>query len=333
MASPGGQTEAQSAIAPALYQLVKAGAAPDEPSLARDLGVGQEELAAAWTELRELGLVKEAPDGDLSLVDPEAALLRLLEEQRRYMNLHSTWVDRGMWAVESLVGRYRHTMDDEQANIEIEMITDGARIHRLLDDLVDLVQGEVASLHPGPLPPTEVLRAGLDRDRLHVERGVRVRTIYPQRFANIPYIQAHLRDLVDIGTEVRLAHAVPLHLILGDGRIAALPIDPEQPEKGIILVRGAALVRSYAALYEYCWHTGSVLASGQDPNVPESDATGQQQAVVRLLASGMKDEQIARHLGISLRTMSRTVSEAMQQLGAGSRFQAGARARELGWLD
>jgi DNA-binding NarL/FixJ family response regulator len=52
-----------------------------------------------------------------------------------------------------------------------------------------------------------------------------------------------------------------------------------------------------------------------------------------MLAAGMKDEKIARSLGISLRTLSRLLSEVMQELGASSRFEAGVRAAKLGWLD
>jgi DNA-binding NarL/FixJ family response regulator len=42
------------------------------------------------------------------------------------------------------------------------------------------------------------------------------------------------------------------------------------------------------------------------------------------------DETAVRALGVSLRTYRRRVAELMTALGAASRFQAGARARELG---
>ncbi|MCG5214059.1 helix-turn-helix domain-containing protein [Streptosporangium sp. KLBMP 9127] len=61
--------------------------------------------------------------------------------------------------------------------------------------------------------------------------------------------------------------------------------------------------------------------------------TEQQQAVLRLLATGAKDSAIARSLGVSIRTVTRTVGELTRILGATSRFQAGVRAARLGWLD
>ena len=50
------------------------------------------------------------------------------------------------------------------------------------------------------------------------------------------------------------------------------------------------------------------------------------------LARGAKDEQIARTLGLSLRTVRRRVADLMDDLGAGSRFQAGVEAVRRGWI-
>ncbi|MDG9711379.1 hypothetical protein [Streptomyces sp. DH10] len=52
--------------------------------------------------------------------------------------------------------------------------------------------------------------------------------------------------------------------------------------------------------------------------------------VLRALGSGATDETAARELGMSLRTYRRRVAERLNALGAGSRFQAGMRAGELG---
>lgn len=41
----------------------------------------------------------------------------------------------------------------------------------------------------------------------------------------------------------------------------------------------------------------------------------------------MKDEMIARRLGMSLRTCRKHIAESMETLGASSRFQAGYLAR------
>jgi DNA-binding NarL/FixJ family response regulator len=54
--------------------------------------------------------------------------------------------------------------------------------------------------------------------------------------------------------------------------------------------------------------------------------------LLEALGSGAQDEQIARRLGLSLRTVRRRVAELMEELGAQSRFQAGVEAARRGWL-
>ncbi|MBW1598593.1 response regulator transcription factor [Streptomyces sp. JJ38] len=52
-----------------------------------------------------------------------------------------------------------------------------------------------------------------------------------------------------------------------------------------------------------------------------------------MLVRGLTDRAVARRLGLSERTVRRMVAHLMDRLGAASRFEAGARAVERGWLD
>jgi DNA-binding NarL/FixJ family response regulator len=49
-----------------------------------------------------------------------------------------------------------------------------------------------------------------------------------------------------------------------------------------------------------------------------------------LLAAGLKDEAIARQLGVSLRTIHRRTGDLLDRLGARTRFQAGMQAARQG---
>jgi DNA-binding NarL/FixJ family response regulator len=138
---------------------------------------------------------------------------------------------------------------------------------------------------------------------------------------------------VACGIGVRIGRIPTAGSLAGEPGDLVSPIDPEDVDAGAILARGSALVRSYTARYDYCWHTSAVLGRTEDYQHGADRLTDQQQAAIRMLAAGMKDEKIARSLGISLRTLSRLLSEVMQELGASSRFEAGVRAAKLGWLD
>jgi DNA-binding NarL/FixJ family response regulator len=69
------------------------------------------------------------------------------------------------------------------------------------------------------------------------------------------------------------------------------------------------------------------------PALERGDATPDlDELLLAQLAQGAKDEQIARILGISLRTVRRRVASMMAELGVDSRFQAGVEAVRRGWL-
>jgi DNA-binding NarL/FixJ family response regulator len=54
--------------------------------------------------------------------------------------------------------------------------------------------------------------------------------------------------------------------------------------------------------------------------------------LIALLAAGMTDAAIARSLSWSMRTTQRRMRQLMDDLGVSTRFQAGAAARDRGWL-
>jgi DNA-binding NarL/FixJ family response regulator len=54
--------------------------------------------------------------------------------------------------------------------------------------------------------------------------------------------------------------------------------------------------------------------------------------VLELLQLGLKDETIARQLGISLRTVRRRIAMVMDEVGATTRFQAGIEAARRGLI-
>jgi LuxR family maltose regulon positive regulatory protein len=54
--------------------------------------------------------------------------------------------------------------------------------------------------------------------------------------------------------------------------------------------------------------------------------------VLRLLAAGKPNQQIARELVVSLHTVKKHVTHVLEKLGAANRTEATARARELGLI-
>ena len=54
--------------------------------------------------------------------------------------------------------------------------------------------------------------------------------------------------------------------------------------------------------------------------------------MLEILQLGVTDDVAAKRLGVSVRTVRRRVAAVMELLGASSRFEAGVRAAQAGWL-
>jgi DNA-binding CsgD family transcriptional regulator len=86
---------------------------------------------------------------------------------------------------------------------------------------------------------------------------------------------------------------------------------------------------------ESCAQPGDAAAGTDQPapgGADEQALSAAELLLLALLADGLKDEAVARALGVSVRTVRRMVAELMHRLDARSRFQAALLAQRKGWL-
>lgn len=338
----------QSRLVP-VYQELRRRGVSSFAEVSSELGLAAEEYERCRAELIALGLIVPTtsahasnadlhdggwqPNGDtVASVDPEIALLRVLDRERARLREHLAEADQAYSTLETLAGSFLRPGALTRSEIAVEAITDYRRIQQALEDFNDVTREASCAMYPSG-PTRQVPERLLERDRRKLDHGVRVRGIYHSNDAARPDVAELLNRRVELGVEIRIAPAIPLNMVISDEQFALVPLHPASPREGAILARGRLLVRSFLNLYEHCWHAATPYG---DDVVPERGGDGlseQQQAALRMLATGMKDEKIARNLGVSLRTVSRMLSELMQELGASSRFEAGVRAVRLGWLD
>ena len=321
-------------IAVGLYRQMSRTGTPTLAEAAAALNLTAEEARLAEKHLQRLGLVTVAeqnPDAKVH-VSPEVAIVRALTTGRHELDLYRDRIVGMHEHLEQIVSQYLPLGIGDRHDLQFEVMTDLRRVAAYLDSATDLARTDLFSMHPGPPPPPHLLLEGQGRNRQLAERGLRLRTLYQRRIAALPYMTEHLRTLHGLGYDIRVAHVVPLRILIFDGRRAVIPIDPENGRAGAIMIDGEVFVRSLVSVFDFCWQNAesydTIPLDGGD-QMP----TPQEQVILRMLAAGLKDEKIARTLGVSLRTVSRTISDLMQRAGAESRFQAGIRAIKLGWID
>jgi DNA-binding CsgD family transcriptional regulator len=157
-----------------------------------------------------------------------------------------------------------------------------------------------------------------------VASGRRSRAVYPLRVLH--EAPEALQTRIEEGEEVRLIDDLPTRLMVINPTHAIVPEPLGYADEPRLLVRQGALVSALALLFERYWER-AVPAAELSPTRP-SERT----FLLRQLQAGARDEQIARIMGLSLRTVRRRISDLMIELGTDTRFQAGAEAARRGWL-
>lgn len=170
-------------------------------------------------------------------------------------------------------------------------------------------------------------------DHENLRRGVRYRVVTPDQARTAPGLSSQLAGLSMAGAAVRTVVKVPDDLLIVDRTTVVFPVS--RTATGAVATMAAfqlpSVVGTAVELFERVWATGAPMVSACASETDESLV--RQKKLLALLAAGCTDATAADRLGISVRTVRRTVSDLMNRLGASSRFQAGAKAAARGWLD
>ncbi|MEV0620911.1 helix-turn-helix domain-containing protein [Nonomuraea sp. NPDC050404] len=159
--------------------------------------------------------------------------------------------------------------------------------------------------------------------RRAARRGAPVtRGIYSPLAFEQPGMLAHTRRAIADGEQARLGE-VPVKLAIADAGTAILPLvsDEDRAVESALVVHPSALLDALVGLFETLWRAAVPLRLS--PEGLAQDREGPDEEVLALLAAGMKDDAIARQLGLSPRTVQRRVQVLCERLGARTRFHAG----------
>lgn len=159
-------------------------------------------------------------------------------------------------------------------------------------------------------------------------RGVQVRGLYAPEAFELPGALDQARAAAAAGELARAHPALPIKLVIADRAVAMLSLDETDPGSSALVLRSRPAVAALVRLFESLWAEGTELQlmprDSSARTVPADDGD-QRDRLISLLAAGLKDEAIARDLGVSARTVGRRVSSLLEELAVRTRFQAGMR--------
>ncbi|MEV4560156.1 helix-turn-helix transcriptional regulator [Kitasatospora sp. NPDC049285] len=204
-------------------------------------------------------------------------------------------------------------------------------IEAKLELLAKDVRRECLSVMPGGAQSQASLDASRPLDADAVDRGIALLTLYQAGVRNDPATHAYAQWLTESGGQVRTAPLLPPRMPIFDREVAVLPIDPDNTRAGALCTREPGVVASLSAVFEQAWATAVPLGAARTREAGSGLTPGERE-LLTLLARGMTDEAAAMRLGIGLRTVRRQMAALMERLGAASRFEAGLKAAQKGWL-
>lgn len=292
------------------------------------------QVESSLDALRRLGLLRSVGDEGMLPLGPEAAITDLLREQNHLVRRMGDRFAETRSALAELSENYLQLTSVWRSPIEVEILRAPDDVERKLEELALLNQHDLLSMQPGGNRDERYV-VSRPHDLAALGRGVRYRLLVQPVALRSPVALRYLDEIAEAGADVRVAQVIPLKLLIIDDVIALSPsIDERGETAGALAVYSAPLVRMLRTVFEQVWSTATTYDSAprNARRAPGNGLTDQQRTILRLLAAGAKDEAIARQVGVSDRTVSRVVSDLLDELGATSRFAAGVRAAQLGWL-
>ena len=284
------------------------------------------ELLAHLEPLLEAGIVRL--EGDELVVEPPSEAVRIMvaaqavHAERTHQRLDGIADAIGLLPVDDA-----RPLANERENsrpLDGEVAT-GGDIYSMVRSLVLGGRGDLLWLRPDQWRgPREARMARLVAEALHGS-GRRSRAIYPvHALRDDP---GALAARAAVGEQIRVLPELSTRLlVIGDSH-AVLPEPLGYADAPLAVVRQRGVVEAMTQWFELLWERA--VAPPLESEEPRVDL---RRFLLQQLADGAHDEQIARKLGISLRTVRRRVADLMSELGADSRFQAGVEAARRGWI-
>ncbi|WP_350279342.1 helix-turn-helix transcriptional regulator [Kribbella sp. HUAS MG21] len=281
-------------------------------------------------KLRKLDLLVPTwtnPGGEHA-VHPRVGLTGLAERRRSELTRQLGELREAEASAEVVSEQYNELLTARTSG-DVEVLKGRANASRRIEEIAQKARETFWGLVPTHIDDN-ILSVEESPDMPLIERGIKLRTVFLQSMTASKQAMEYAAAVHKLGCEVRATPTLPMRLLLVDSEIAIMPMDPENPTAGAVIHRSPAVVAVALALFDAYWSKATDLFAPEERG--DAPLTPHESEVLRLLAGGAKDEQVARLLGISLRTARRITANLSERLDAASRFELGVAAAKRGWV-
>lgn len=262
-------------------------------------------------------------------VHPRVGLSGLVERRRSDLNKMLGELSQAEASAEVLAEQYNELLTSRTSG-DVEVLRGRANASRRIEELGTKARDSFWGLIPAHVDDI-VAPAEESPDIPLLERGIKMRSVYLQSMTVSKAGLEFASYMHKLGGEVRATPTLAMRLLIIDQEIAIMPLNPGVESAGAVIHRSSSVLALAIALFDSYWSRATELFAPEDRE-DNSPLTPHEAEVLRLLAGGAKDEQVARLLGISLRTARRITANLSDRLDATSRFELGVAAAKRGWV-
>lgn len=303
-------------VAEQLYRQVLRDQARTLGIYASRLNRPESEVAAAADALRAVRLVRVNESGELHADHPRASLERLLSSEEARVAERRRGLARLRDAVDTFA-------NDHRVGQEGASTTEPAREYIDAHGLVDVMEHLAASTS-GPIRLTHTDALAL----APADQPVLTRLVGEGReLFGLHELDAAMTRTLDVsawagaGETQRLATHIPNEFVCYGTDVVVANTDWGGATSRYVVLRDTVVVQAFVALFDRLWAAASL--------VDESVDSGSER-LIDLMQAGLKDEAIARALGVSLRTVRRRIAALMDECDVDTRFQLAVKLTERG---
>ena len=295
---------------------------------AAELGWSLSLATEALESLIAARLVRETADGLVLVEHPRSALERLVGNEEAKLDLRRRELGEARGSIGKFTAEHRaagSTGGWAATQPAWEIVSSqmaASMVEQTLRSTSGLIRTSLRSLEEGLGLDDEAARPS----QAALAGGRERRAIYPLAALEDPVGRRWAQSWAGIGEQQRVSQTPPSEFAIFGGEVVMAVAKWQSSGSDYIMIRDPMLIAAFTAMFDYAWELALPM-----PGV-RSDIT-QDQQLLTLLASGFKDEAIARYLGWGLRTVRRRMAKLMDDLGAETRFQLGAAAQRRGLLD
>ena len=294
--------------------------------LAAHLGMSSRRIRKALDVLADLALLQRTSDGELQPISPEGGFAALLADAEREIQERQNQIE----AARSAVAAIAAEQDTRRGSGDVLRLDGLDAVRARLVELSRGARQECLSFSPNGAHRPDAMSASRPLNEAALARGVKLRCVYQDAFRNDADTIAYAEWLTGLGGDVRTVPSVPMQIVVVDREVAILPTNPADSRAGAIEVRNLGMLAVVCALFENVWSAATPLGTARI--VDGQGLSPLEREVLKFLSEGHTDDSLARRLGVSVRTVRRTIADLTERLGATSRFQAGVNAARRGWI-